>query len=388
MFGENKKSENGTYYISNIRSTIVILVILLHAALSYSRVTDSWWFIVDPSKTVIADILSGILDAILMPILFFISGYFSLPSLNKSTKKQFLKKKVKNIYFPWLTGILFLNPVLVLIINHTHGNDLYVSFCSILKYYNNFITIPNHIIQDRSHSSLYFSHYHLWYLSLLFYFFVVFSLFQNTKQKIINIKSGSMLPTLFTLVMVSSVSFTLFYYFFENNWFVLSIIQFQFSRIISYIAFFITGIHFYRSNYLADKKLLKYPFIHLLSATALSIVYLSAYEYVAKNNQIAINFIYAVCRYSLCVYFLVVCLSLGKKYFNNATTTNRILNRYSFGVYLVHLNIVLVSAYLFRYFDTIPSLLKLCLTFLCSSAVSYFLVITYTRIKTLIISRL
>ena len=50
-------------------------------------------------------------DAFVMPLMFFISGYFALGSTVKHSATDFLKRKWFRIGWPWLIGILFLAPV-------------------------------------------------------------------------------------------------------------------------------------------------------------------------------------------------------------------------------------------------------------------------------------
>jgi glucan biosynthesis protein C len=48
----------------------------------------------------------------MMTVLFFIAGYFALPSLEKRGGKRFVIGKLKRLGLPWLVVIVLLLPVL------------------------------------------------------------------------------------------------------------------------------------------------------------------------------------------------------------------------------------------------------------------------------------
>ena len=50
---------------------MVLLVVVLHAAISYGKFVP-WWFVKDAGSSVFFDILMLTLDSFLMPVLYFI----------------------------------------------------------------------------------------------------------------------------------------------------------------------------------------------------------------------------------------------------------------------------------------------------------------------------
>jgi glucans biosynthesis protein C len=62
-----------------------------------------------------------LLDVPIMPILFFLAGYFALRSLQKRGTWLFLKDKLVRIGIPWIFGALFLAPLITYMIYFSRG---------------------------------------------------------------------------------------------------------------------------------------------------------------------------------------------------------------------------------------------------------------------------
>ena len=87
-----KNDTSRIIFLDNLRYLLVLLVVVLHAACSYSKLTH-WWCVSDSSSPFFDDLLM-VLDVFLMPILFFIAGYFAISSLQDKGINHFLKKKL------------------------------------------------------------------------------------------------------------------------------------------------------------------------------------------------------------------------------------------------------------------------------------------------------
>lgn len=216
-------SSASTYYFSNVRAIAVLLLIFLHVALSYSPVSAKWWIVSDPQKTAVADALSGALDLALMPILSFIAGYFAYPSYRKENPLSFLLKKAKKLMVPWLFGVLFLNPALVNAIRLSRGGSLRDYAANALGYYLDFFRAPGGVLQDRSASPDFFSQYHLWFLSLLFYFFVCYLAYRVLREAMNSgsgekpVRSGHFGAAVLALVFSSSLGYFALHELFGNG---------------------------------------------------------------------------------------------------------------------------------------------------------------------------
>ncbi len=229
-----------------------------------------------------------------MPILFFISGFFTSSSYDRETPFGFIRKKLKALYIPWFAGVILLNPFLVIIIRIARSEDS-DCFSLIISYLMKFISLPLNPIQDRTLNPYFFSHYHLWYLSLLFYFFIGYTLlriasqyFGNTSFRI-NRKNKNIFLHVSSMVMLSAAGYSLMYFFFRDSWFVVSILQFQISRIIPYICFFILGISAHKNGWVNDLTF-RFPELLLASVVLLTPVLLFFYRAYGGKSFICRHF--------------------------------------------------------------------------------------------------
>ena len=96
--------------LDNLRTFVIFLVVLLHAALSYMAFAPEWWYVLDPQRSLFFTALVLLVDVPIMLIMFFLAGYFALPSLAKRGAAAFLKDKLVRIGAPWVLGSLLLAP--------------------------------------------------------------------------------------------------------------------------------------------------------------------------------------------------------------------------------------------------------------------------------------
>jgi peptidoglycan/LPS O-acetylase OafA/YrhL len=76
---------NRIYFLDNLRTFMIFLVVLYHAGGVYesSGIWASFWLVDDPSTNQLAGILNIIIDIFVMPTVFFISGFFMPLSIKK-----------------------------------------------------------------------------------------------------------------------------------------------------------------------------------------------------------------------------------------------------------------------------------------------------------------
>ena len=69
---------NRIYFLDNLRTFLIFLVVLVHAGWVYesSGIGAFFWIVDDPSTNNLSGILNLIMDIFIMPTMFFISGYF------------------------------------------------------------------------------------------------------------------------------------------------------------------------------------------------------------------------------------------------------------------------------------------------------------------------
>ncbi|HKK49290.1 MAG TPA: acyltransferase family protein [Alkalispirochaeta sp.] len=107
--------------LDHLRLMVVVLVVVLHAAMSYMSPELPWWYVVDPPGSLAFTVAVLAIDVPIMFILFFLAGYFAWMSLVRSGSRRFIAAKARRIALPWLIGVLILAPPLAYLIVATRG---------------------------------------------------------------------------------------------------------------------------------------------------------------------------------------------------------------------------------------------------------------------------
>ena len=104
------------YFLDHLRASIILLVIVFHIALGYMAPPLAWWYVVDSqtSSAFIPFIIT--VDVFIMPVMFWIAGYFTLPVLQRKGIGSFWRDKLYRIALPWLGGVLLLAPAITYMI--------------------------------------------------------------------------------------------------------------------------------------------------------------------------------------------------------------------------------------------------------------------------------
>jgi glucan biosynthesis protein C len=106
-------------HLDYLRFFLVMLVVFEHASKAYCG--SAWWPVCQAEKSTAAWWVGALSDAFAMPHLFFIAGYFALPSLNRRGAGSFIKRKLTRLGIPWLVCILTICPILPLVYHYTRG---------------------------------------------------------------------------------------------------------------------------------------------------------------------------------------------------------------------------------------------------------------------------
>jgi len=110
------------HFLDNMRMFAVVSVVALHAAIVYAPVVP-WWYVLDGSKNAVFDIVLLATDGYVMPILFFIAGYFALASLRRQGAGLFLLAKLKRLGLPLVVLTLCTCPIISYVIYRGQGSS-------------------------------------------------------------------------------------------------------------------------------------------------------------------------------------------------------------------------------------------------------------------------
>lgn len=103
-------------FVDNLRWTVIVLVVSMHAAVTYSHV-GSWYFMEDPKPgmgtTAIFATYQSFLQAFFMGLLFLVAGYFVPAAYERKGLARFLRDRWMRLGVPALIYMVIIQPVIV-----------------------------------------------------------------------------------------------------------------------------------------------------------------------------------------------------------------------------------------------------------------------------------
>jgi glucan biosynthesis protein C len=100
------------FFLDNLKTFIILLVVFFHAAYAYSIYLSQDWYVVDTQNSLFFDVFILSAFAFMMPVMFFVAGYFGISSLARKGQLAFWRDKLLRIVIPWALGVVFLAPAI------------------------------------------------------------------------------------------------------------------------------------------------------------------------------------------------------------------------------------------------------------------------------------
>ncbi len=349
--------------LDRLRSLVILLVVLHHSIIPYAKNGVSWWYVQDSGGVVWFDIALLLNDTFMMPTIFFVVGYF-LPSSLLRSATMFFAAKAKRLILPLVFGVFFLGPIIAYIKALDHGGvtESYLSFW-FFRYLSQGI-----------------EHFHFWFLGVLFVFVSLAWLFRTWLlsqskfwQSIIQHFRTMKLSLLYfyaallgmlVLLISSQVQFEL--------WVNLSgILVFQPSRLPIYGGFFIMGLVAANAGWQLQEFSL--PRLRLLLPFAL-VFCVALIASKAGFSQLPRGLTLALSSF----FYPLVAMSLFLVALHGALAVVRLkprlgVSRASYGIYLLHLPLVVVLQYILVGLTYSPWL-KAALVTVVAGVASYLLI--------------
>jgi len=361
MEHRTQASPNRIIFFDNLRYLMVLLVLIFHSGASYGSMV-SFWPYHDPNPTEVVDIIILLLDVFMMSILFFIAGYFALPSLQKKGGGRFLAGKLKQLGIPWLVITTLVLPVLDYVHYYTqatgggvsrrsYGVHWWLSMQKITEFYfgpmkmSEYLDMTEHFYQR-----------YMWFISLLLLFFVVLWLLYLVRGKWIQAREqplqddtvsnrsvylalsfvGFLNVALFALVkcLLSSPDKP-----FDMVWFSLgNLVQFETAKLAFYVPYFGFGVYAYSRKWFTSGKDFGRPWVWGLICFSLMAINMLVGRSMVRTAepsaglQLAFVVLYPLWTLS----FLGVFTAFASRRWNHATLLDRELAANSYNMYLVH----------------------------------------------------
>ena len=161
-------------FLSNVRYVMILLVVVFHACMTHCNIYAGW-FISDSGSHKAFDIYMILSDVFMLPVLFFIAGFFAVPSLNRKGIAGFIKGKFKRLGVPFILCVTLLGPIMMYL--HEYQRITWdISISTYLHLWGDYLISPMNLYVGTIHRLEQFRPFHYWFVSMLLIFIIIFSL--------------------------------------------------------------------------------------------------------------------------------------------------------------------------------------------------------------------
>lgn len=345
---------NRITFLDNLRAFVIVLVVVLHGSVCYMAYAPSWWYVLDTQNSLFFTVLVLLIDNPIMLIIFFIAGYFAMPSLVKRDSAKFIRDKFIRVGAPWLVGTLFLAPPTTYMIDYTRAMPK-----SFLQFWaSDFWTVA-------------YSQSVYWFLGVLFFFFFILGLLYHVIGRLQSAKRQVSIPAwrvfISFWVFMSLGMFLMNQLFTVDTWYTRAyVLVFQPLRLPLYIGYFGLGLYAHLRGWFSAKgykpRLLPWTVLWLISG----LLYLFNKFLISINPESTlIQMLHAILFNGFCLSSLMAGAALFQYKVNKSSPFCSSLSANSYGIYYIHPILLYPMAYFFVSFS-MPLFVKAPLVILLS----------------------
>ena len=352
-------SSSRMYFLDNLRSFIIMLMVIFHAALAYMIYAPEWWYVMDKQRSLFFDLFVVFADNFIMPIMFFISGYFGIKSLIKRTTSDFWSDKFKRIIVPWVFGAMLIAPIIAFLTPASR----YVPI-SFMDFYKTLFWGP------------YYQHAHYWYLGFLVVLYILLTVAYKINPKIGEISNNISSPS-FIFFLTTGLLGALGYWgvnlFIPDSLWVhpFWLVVFQATRVPLFLIYFSLGVYAHNKQWFANgyypKMKTWIPLFILFAIAHLANVFIVPTLGLAPEKY---KILRALFHSFFCMSAIFGLLSLFKAKFNITNNMWYSLSISSYAIYYLHQLPVLCTNWLVRPLE-VNVFLKYIITILISVSFTY-----------------
>ncbi|MBT6626976.1 MAG: acyltransferase family protein [Gemmatimonadetes bacterium] len=347
---------NRLTFLDNLRWIMVARVVLFHVCAGYSGMPEFFMESQAGGAVGIArNIIAGLPG---MSVLFFVAGFFALPSLLKRGSGDFVRGKLYRLGIPYLLCVFFLAPLMPFLGYYSQSfsgleTDSYWHFWSgMLASGFSLDLVPSVFTTNSQLNPM-----HFWFLSELLQFLLLFTLvhvlwlrwgakFTLPSLKTPAAKQGqrvSGMTLLIAAVLMTAVQTPIALLGLEGGLF-LGIVHFQPVSWINHGVFFALGIFAYSRGWFTH---LKPPGWRALGVLVLAMVglgvFASTYNIMGDHVPPVVFRLFATLWMTIsALWFLVAAIGLAYRYMNKPSTICARLAQVSYPTYLIHYPLILV----------------------------------------------
>ena len=324
------------HYLDNLRAFVIVLVIVLHAAITYMADPPSWWYVIDTDRSVVFTWLVLLVDVPIMQVMFFVAGYFAVRSLQRRGPRGFVREKVVRIALPWVLGVVLLAPLATYMNYVSRGVPT-----GYLKFWTSDFWGP--MFQQ----SVY------WFLWVLFVSFLVlvyayvFPARAPLQAAAPPVEHPRARLFLWFIVLTAGGAVLFSPNLSLDDWRSLSyLLVVQPSRIAFYAGYFMLGVYAERHGWFTETGFQPRLAPWGAGCVLAGLVYL-VYRMAGPDVTLAAQAIESLLFSTFCLTALIAGVALFQRWIDGAGPAWRTLSGNSFGVYYVHPLILYPLAYLF-----------------------------------------
>ena len=319
------------YFLDNFRAVVILLVIVLHASITYMLYAPSWWYVVDPHQSIDFTMLVLVVDVPLMPAMFFVAGYFALSSLQRRGSGGFMREKLVRVAAPWILGVVLLAPLETYMTEVSRHVDIG---------YLQFLTVD--FLGPLYQQSVY------WFLGVLFASFLILAWayeasprLQASVPRIARPSPGLIVAF---IVATAAGSALLAPAYGLDDWQSLAVLVVQPARVAFYIGYFALGIYAERRGWFRPGGYRPDPGPWVLGAAISGLLYLAfrmAGTPVTFPARVAASLFFS----AFCFMALLAGLAVFQRAVDGAGRVWRTVAASSYGIYYIHPLILYPLAY-------------------------------------------
>jgi len=359
-------SEGRLYFLDNLRTFLIFLVVLVHAGVVYesSGLMGPFWLVDDPSTSNLPGLVNLILDIFVMPTIFFVSGYFTPSSLQRKGSWRFLQAKFRRLMVPWVIAVFTLMPLYKVIFLYSRGLRQ--------ENWTTYFHFTNGI----------FSMSWLWFLPALFLFDCLYLLLWKLNLPTDKLPLSLAVAAVFVLGFTYSLAASVFEWI---GWTKTPLIDFQNERLLPYFLVFLLGsLCFRRKIFDTDKRNMKlYIAVNATAWIPINIYIVVLINYFLRPGEFivseGVDVLLLWFGFHLSMLSLLYCaVTTFKYFFNRQGRLGRELGKLSYNVYIIHIMVMAPIALALLKTD-IPAILKYPILALTTYAASNLIVYAYTK---------
>jgi surface polysaccharide O-acyltransferase-like enzyme len=336
-------------YIDNLRSCVILLVIAMHSAITYSGYGDWHYIEGTPENLSLAEMFffgffQSFLQAWFMGILFFIAAFFAAKTLPKRSSVSFIKERLFRLGLPLLIYVFIIHPFMLFGLLGISPQYSYV------KNYMFYITDFTWLDSTGP----------LWFAEALLIFCILYAAIRKLFPKKKSIKNVTSKYIMLMILLTGIAAFFIRIIFPIG----IEVQNLKLSYFASYIVLFVFGVIAGENNLLdsiAQKKhivWLKFSLSIGIPLWCLIMIFGGALEGKMYFNG-GLNwqsFAFAFWEAFTAIGFSIGLIALFRLKVDTSNTFSNMLAENSFGIYVFHTPILIGISLLLKNWNIIPSL--------------------------------